>query len=467
MALLAIAFCVCVVLFWLFFQAKQRLARYAPIRDIEAYRQQAHREVEQQRNAAKQQFAHAQQELARRQHEVQQQGQVAQQQLGQLHQQLADGQHRLQVLQAEVGAVEEELEMQSFGFYRPHYSFTDSEQFKHALRQTRDRQKQLVKNDGAANCPSDWTVDGSRAKGRKMVREQIKLMLRAFNGECDAAMTKVRYNNVDKMEARLVKSCEAVNKLGKSKNVWITRDYLELKLQELYLTHEHHEALQREKEEQRRIKEQMREEQRAQKEIDKAKAEAEKEEERQQRALEKARAELAKASGVQHEKFAALVSKLENELKEALDRKARAISRAQLTRSGHVYVISNLGSFGDGVFKIGMTRRFEPMLRVRELGDASVPFTFDVHAMIYSEDAPTLERALHAEFEQRRVNRVNTRKEFFRVSIDDIRKAVAKHHGVVTFVTMAEAEEYRKTVAIEREEAGRTRAPAAQVALAN
>ncbi|MEQ9074536.1 MAG: GIY-YIG nuclease family protein [Sandaracinaceae bacterium] len=130
------------------------------------------------------------------------------------------------------------------------------------------------------------------------------------------------------------------------------------------------------------------------------------------------------------------------------------MARAQLTRSGHVYVISNLGSFGEGVYKIGMTRRLEPLIRVKELGDASVPFSFDVHAMIYSEDAPALERALHVEFDGRRVNRVNTRKEFFRVSLAEVRKAVAKHHGVITFVTVAEAEEYWKTVAITNEDSG-------------
>jgi len=446
--LLAAALAACGVLVWLLLRARQQLARYAPVRDIDQFRQQAHMEVEQHRAAAAQEVARAQAEMQRQQQAVHEQTQSAQAQIAALHQHLSGGQQQLAALQAELRSVEEELEFQSFGFYRPHYSFTDSEQFKDALRQVRDAQKDLVKSKRAAHCPSDWTVDGNRAKGRKMINQQMKLMLRAFNGECDAAMAKVRYNNVRKMEARLVKACEAVNKLGETQRVWITSDYLNLKLHELYLTHEHHEALQREKEEQRRIKEQMREEQKAQKEIEKAQADALKEERRYEAALEQARADLAKASGAQHERFAELVSKLENELKEALDRKAKAIARAQLTRSGHVYVISNLGSFGEGVYKIGMTRRLEPLIRVKELGDASVPFGFDVHAMIYSEDAPTLERALHSEFDGLRVNRVNTRKEFFRVSLADIRKAVAKHHGVITFVTNAEAEEYRKTVAL-------------------
>lgn len=452
--LLACALVACGLLVWLLLQARQQLARYAPVRDIDEWRQQAHAEVEQHRAATAHQLAQAQSEVAMQQHALHEQTQSAQHQLAQLGQQLTGGQQRLSALQAELRSVEEELEFQSFGFYRPHYSFTDSEQFRDALRQVRDAQKQLVKAKGAAHCPNDWTVDGNRAKGRKMINQQMKLMLRAFNGECDAAIAKVRYNNIAKMEARVSKACEAINKLGETKRVWITADYLNLKLHELYLTHEHHEALQREKEEQRRIKDQMREEQKAQKEIEKAESEALKEEKRYEAALEQARADLAKASGAQHERFAGLVSKLENELRGALDRKAKAIARAQLTRSGHVYVISNLGSFGEGVYKIGMTRRLEPLIRVKELGDASVPFSFDVHAMIYSEDAPALERALHVEFDGRRVNRVNTRKEFFRVSLAEVRKAVAKHHGVITFVTVAEAEEYWKTVAITNEDSG-------------
>lgn len=452
--LLSAALAVCGLLSFLLLRSRQRLARYASVQDVEAFKEQAHREVQQQQQAAAQQVTTAQQEVVRQRQALEQQAAAGQQQLGQLHQQLATGQEHLAALQSELRAVEEELEFQSFGFYRPHYDFTDSEQFKHAIRQVRDQQKQLVKANGAAHCPRDWTVDGSRVKGRKMIGEQMKLMLRAFNGECDAAITKVRYNNIAKMEARLIKSCEAINKLGKSKGVWITQNYLNLKLQELYLKHEHHERLQQEKEEQRRIKEQMREELKAQKEIEKAQTKAEKEEARYQEALEQARADLAATSGAQHEKFAALVSKLENELSEALDRKAKTVARAQLTRSGHVYVISNIGSFGEGVYKIGMTRRLEPHLRVRELGDASVPFTFDVHAMIYSEDAPNLERALHREFDDLRVNRVNTRKEFFRVSLDDIQQAVARNHGITTFVTVPEAEEYYKTLAVKREEQG-------------
>lgn len=158
--------------------------------------------------------------------------------------------------------------------------------------------------------------------------------------------------------------------------------------------------------------------------------------------------DLGESTGKQHEKLEALVSRLENELKDALDRKAKAIARAQLTRSGHVYILSNIGSFGEGVYKIGLTRRVDPYERVDELGDASVPFPFDVHAIIYAEDAPGLENALHKEFSERRVNMVNMRKEYFRVSLEEIQGALQRHHGLVSVVLEPEAEQFRKTRAL-------------------
>jgi hypothetical protein len=347
----------------------------------------------------------------------------------------------------ELGSVEEALEIQSFGFYQPRYALASSSEYVVRLKVVRDEQKELLKADTATACATTWKVGGSAAEGKKMVRNQSKLMLRAFNGECDAAIATVKYDNVTALEERITKSCEAINKLGLVQHVSITHRYFALKLAELRLVHEHREKVQQEKDEQRRVKEQMREEQKAQEEIDRANAEAEKAEQVSQAALAKAQHELslAEATGKHNEKLESLVLRLETELKDALDRKAKAIARAQLTKSGHVYVLSNIGSFGDGVYKIGMTRRLDPLERVEELGDASVPFPFDVHAIIYAEDAPALEAKLQRAFASRRVNLVNHRKEYFRVTLDEIRVAVHELHGLVTFLLIPEAEEYRKT----------------------
>src|SRR5579859_2610544 len=138
--------------------------------------------------------------------------------------------------------------------------FDDSEEYGHKLTMIRDSQKALVKAENATHCPQQWTVDGSEAKGRKMVKEQSKLMLRAFNGECDAAVAKVKYDNVNNLENRINQSFEAINKLGESKHLWLTHEYLKLKLEELYLVHERSEKLQAEREEQRQLREEMREE---------------------------------------------------------------------------------------------------------------------------------------------------------------------------------------------------------------
>lgn len=366
--------------------------------------------------------------------------------------QLRDLEAAIVARRAELQSVEEALDIQSFGFYQPRYGFESSAQYTERLKVIREEQKQALKTGTATKCDAKWTVGGSAAEGQKLIAEQSKLMLRAFNGESDAAIAKVKYDNVINLEQRIEKTFEEINKLGQTKRIQISRAFCDMKLAELRLVHEHREKLQEEKEEQKQVKEQMREEERAQQEIERAQAEAAKEEAVREKALDKARLELAAATAnaEQHARLKTIVDELEGKLKEAIERKAKAIARAQLTRSGHVYVLSNLGSFGDGVFKIGMTRRFEPRERVDELGDASVPFPFDVHAMIYCEDAPRLENALHRELAAYRVNLVNQRKEFFRVTLDLIRQAAEKHHGLVTFLLVPEAEEYRKTDAMGR-----------------
>ena len=253
------------------------------------------------------------------------------------------------------------------------------------------------------------------------------------------------------MEERIKKAYESINKQGESSGTSLSHAFLLLKLEELHLTHEKNLKLQEEKEEQQEIRAQMREEARIQKEYEKAERDAAKEEEGYQKALVKARDELAKASSEEREMLNEKLRKLEAALAEAHAQKERIMSQAQLTRRGHVYVISNMGSFGDDVVKIGMTRRLEPYDRVKELGDASVPFRFDVHAMIYSDDAPSLESTLHKKFQDKRVNQINHRKEFFRVNLPDIEEAVTDLGLEIEFTKKAEAQEYRESLAIEAE----------------
>jgi hypothetical protein len=195
----------------------------------------------------------------------------------------------------------------------------------------------------------------------------------------------------------------------------------------------------------------MRQQAIAERELERAQQEAEREERQYETALAKAREEFERASAAKQEEMKARVAELEQMVAEAHANKERAISRAQQTRSGHVYVISNLGSFGGNVFKIGMTRRLDPMDRIWELSDASVPFDFDVHAIIYTEDAPGLETELHQRFADRRLNVVNQKKEFFHVTIAEIAAIVRERCGDIELTLMAEAAEYLQSEAYRRE----------------
>lgn len=351
-------------------------------------------------------------------------------------------------LQAQVKLLEEDLTDISFGLYKPHFKFGTPDEYKASLEAVREKQKAMLRGGEAAKCVIAWSVGGSRREGERMQKQYMKLVLRAFNGECDAAVAHVEWNNASKMEERIRKSFEAINELGNAMQVSITPTYLELNLEELRLEFELEEKKHEIAEEQRQIREQMREEEKAQREAEKAQEEATEEEETSERALEEARVELAKSQGAEHQRLTERILDLQSQLEEARKKGQRAKALAELTKSGYVYVISNVGSLGENVFKIGMTRRLDPMDRVRELGSASVPFAFDVHAMVYSEDASTLEAGLHRHFADRYVNLVNMRKEFFRVSLDELEAVTATRGLKMSFTRTAEAREYRQTLAM-------------------
>lgn len=360
------------------------------------------------------------------------------------------GFEKYESLKKEIAVYEGEFEMLEHGAYMPFFDFETSEVFKEAIKNNKLVQRQMIKDKEAAVCSTEWTVGNSKREGTKMTNKAIKLTLRAFNGECDALISKVKWNNIQAIENRILKSYEAINKANEANKITIEYAYFNLKLNEARLTHEYNLKKHEEKEEQRAIREEMREEERANREIEKAKREAEKEEERYEKALKQAQEDIANAKGEKLNKLESKIAKLQEALNNAHTMKERAISRAQVTKSGHVYVISNIGSFGEQVFKIGMTRRLEPMDRVKELGDASVPFQFDVHAMIYSENAPGLEAELHRKFNDRRINKVNYRKEYFSINIDEIQKAVNEIAGAeIEVMKIAEAHEYKETLAIE------------------
>ena len=351
-------------------------------------------------------------------------------------------------LKEQLTPLEEEGDIRNYGLYQPKYDLGFATKLKEELDGIRKKQKAMIREKTAIVCHTNWTVNDNRAEGRKMTNRQIQLMARAFNGECDSIIPKVRYNNYERIVNRMTSAYDAINKLGEPHACKIKKSYFNLKIDELMVVHQYQQQLQFEKEEQRRINEQIRDEQRAQRELEKAQQQAEKEEKQYQSALEKASQEVEQATGKKQQKLQSEIERLNELLLEAQTNKERAMSRAQMTRSGYVYIISNIGSFGEDVYKVGMTRRLEPTDRVRELGDASVPFPFDIHAMIYSEDAPTLENELHRLLETRSVNRINTRKEFFNVTIEEIEEIVKNHNADINFIRIPRAEQFRQTQAI-------------------
>jgi hypothetical protein len=318
------------------------------------------------------------------------------------------------------------------------FSFKDAGE---QLKQARKRVKDMVKQGHAGDC--DY-VEAHRKT------YAIHFAVDAFNGKVDSALAKVKHDNFGKIKQEIIDAFALVNHNGAPfRSARINQTFLDARQEELKWAVSTHELRQIELAEQREIKQQIREEEKARKEMEKAIKEAEKEERLIQKALEKARSELANANEEQRIEFEAQLAELEGKLKEAEERGQRALSMAQQTRRGHVYVISNVGSFGENVFKIGMTRRLEPLDRVKELGDASVPFSFDVHAMLYSEDAPALEKDLHRRFNRESVNKVNPRKEFFRTSLAEIKQMVdLKGVTEVHWTMKAEAAEYRESLAI-------------------
>jgi septal ring factor EnvC (AmiA/AmiB activator) len=364
--------------------------------------------------------------------------------------QLVEVKREVDSKRAEIVVLDDEILLQSSGFYKMKYDLANSQEYLAKLEQIRKEQQAMIKNGTATHCPTNWTLNNDKREGERMIKDFAKLILRAFNNECDTSIATVKFNNVEAIANKIRKALEVLNKLAGRMSISITFDYLTLKLQELYLCHEYQMKKQEEKEEQKRIREQMREEAKIQKEIEELKLKVAKEEKHFSRALEAINEQIQRASSHAEQEL------LENEkasivqrLAEVEHTKQDVLNRERNTRAGYVYIISNLGSFGEHIYKIGVTRRLDPQERVDELGDASVPFGFDVHAMIFSDDAPGLENALHKAFEHRRLNMINRRREFFHVTLEEIEGVVRTTFSKpVEVVRLPEASEYRQSLAL-------------------
>ena len=371
-----------------------------------------------------------------------------QRELRELERAKREAQESLETLHKQLDSLRDEHEDVLSGLYVPHFTFDTSEEYKAKLKEVRESERKVIRAGTATMALSAFRVAGKSAtESACILKQHAPLLLRAFNGECDAAMANVTWQNITTMEERIAVAFRELNDLGKELDVSIRREHAHLKLDELRLVYEHEEKRHREQEAQRLIREQIREEEKAEREFAKAQEKAEQEERKYAQLLEKARKEASTASGTELDSLTLRVKDLETQLEAARLAKERAISRAQQTKSGFVYVVSNVGSFGEGVFKVGLTRREDPNERVRELGDASVPFPFDVHAVLWSDNAPALETKLHAALESRRVNLVNARREFFKADLETIKRLARECGSDVEFVRTAEAREHQQSIA--------------------
>lgn len=339
---------------------------------------------------------------------------------------------------------DEYISMQEFALYKPRYSFANSSQYKDRLKQIRELQKACIKNGLAATGDFNMTYNNSQSQGTKLVKDMQKLLLRAFNSECDEVVNNVKYNNYDMSLKKITTSAEQIAKLGKMMKISVTSEYFNYKVEELQLALEFQIKKQEEKELQKQLRAEARERVRLEKEIEEQRKKIAKEQSHYQKALIAIMKQLEAPEKANDVDLQSKKEELESQLGIINANLKKLDYREANQRAGYVYIISNIGSFGKDVYKIGMTRRLEPMDRVDELGDASVPFNFDVHAMIFTDDAPKLEAALHKAFENRKLNMVNTRREFFNVTLDEIKEVIKNNFDkTVEFIDYPDADQYR------------------------
>jgi uncharacterized protein DUF4041/Meiotically Up-regulated Gene 113 (MUG113) protein len=318
-------------------------------------------------------------------------------------------------------AVQETAILQEASIYEYLHPLDDAVAYKARLDRIKDEIKSMTRGSTAVTATTNWTVNGSSREGAAMVRDFSKLMLRAYNAEADNCVRTVRPHRLHAVTDRLSKVRDTIARLGKTMDITISADYHRCRVAEIRLTADYLGKVEQEKERIRAQRERQREEERAQREFEREKARLFKEQAHYQAVLERMHSHGDTAAAEQ------LAGKL-NEIADAIH---GVEQREANIRAGYVYVISNIGAFGPDMVKIGMTRRLEPTDRIRELGDASVPFRFDTHALIFSDDAVGLEARLHQALADRKVNLVNQQREFFYATpaeVRDILAAVAGQH---------------------------------------
>lgn len=362
-----------------------------------------------------------------------------------LDKELEKRKEELQDVKSRLAIMNDDVGLQEFGFFERQYKFSDSVHYKAELDNLRLQQKQLVKDGRAGVITSPLAFNNSVKKGEAIQKQLIKAAIRGFNGEADALLTKVTPGNLENKKKALQKAFEQLNKIYERNFVKLTNQYLELKAKELQLAVEYDLQKQQEKELLREQRAQEKEDRKLQAEIAAKRKKLEKDRMHFKQMLDNVEALMKSASEEEKEKLKLQLSEYQNKLSELDEIEEDIDYREGHASAGYVYVISNIGSFGEDVYKIGVTRRLEPLERIRELSSASVPFQFDVHALVFSEEAFALETELHNQLAEFKVNKVNGRKEYFRVPFDRIKEILSAHKELAIELTeKAEAFEYRQ-----------------------
>lgn len=326
--------------------------------------------------------------------------------------------------------------LQEVGIYQYSSILDTSDGYSEKIAEIRKKIKDRNSaNGGAIRAAQGWTVNGSTSEGSRMVKEFSKLMLRAYNGEVDDTLRTLKPFKLQAAIDRVNKVEQSIEKLGKTMQIEIEDSYHDLRIEEISLTADFLAKKEEEKELQKEERLRLKEEEKAQKEYEREKEKLNKE-------LLHHQAVLAKADETGNLQ---VIEEAKVKIAEVVSSISGVEERAANIRTGYVYVISNIGSFGESVLKVGLTRRIDPEERIQELSDASVPFKFDIHAIIFSSDAVSLEKQLHQELEKYRLNKVNARKEFFKTSPGFVKELLTKYstQSILTYTEEAEAPEWR------------------------
>ena len=357
---------------------------------------------------------------------------------------------KIDEIKKELGNYEENLELQSFGFYEPKYNFIHSDDYIYQLKSVKSQQRQMISRDVAVECSIGWVVGESKKEGDKLVKNFKKLILTIFNTECDEMIQKVKPGKVEFSQSKVENKFKSLNNSAKVIRCNIVDDYLVLKIRELHLQYE----LECKRQEEKEIAQQIKQEDQDRKKLEKAEAEmraAEEKESRARQELEEMKQELESAHEAEQEKMRTEIEYLEKIIREAQQDREDAESRSRLIKSGHIFVVSNIGSFGRDIYRICSTRSTNEDGYISNMTPV-VPFPFDIHFKFFSNDVNETLRLLHEGFQDRRVNVANSRRDFFNVSFEEISDSISKirhETGNLKNFTIEEktpnAYEYRKT----------------------